>query len=78
MKHINRSKQKKSQINELVNNQIHTNTMQQNLVDPTTANNISYIMNLLFDVLGIVLILIMIFTLVKLYRKIKEMIKNEY
>jgi hypothetical protein len=52
--------------------------MEQNLVDPTTASNISYIMNLLFDVLGIILILIMIFTLVKLYRKIKEMMENDY
>jgi hypothetical protein len=52
--------------------------MQQNIVDPTTASNISYIMNLLFDVLGIVLIVIMIFTMVKLYRKIKTMIENEY
>jgi hypothetical protein len=52
--------------------------MQQNLVDPTTAGNISYIMNLLFDVLGIVLIVFMIFTLVKLYGKIKGMMENEY
>jgi hypothetical protein len=52
--------------------------MEQNLVDPTTASNISYIMNLLFDVLGIVLILIMIVTLVNLYRKIKAMLENDY
>ena len=52
--------------------------MQQNLVDQSTANNISYIMNLLFDVLGIVLIVVMIVTLVKLYRKIKAMLKNDY
>jgi hypothetical protein len=51
--------------------------MQQNLIDPTTASNISYIMNLLFDVLGIVLIIFMIFTLVKLYQKITVLIKNE-
>ena len=51
--------------------------MRQNLVDPTTANNISYIMNLLFDVLGIILIVFMIVTLVKLYRKIKAMMEND-
>jgi hypothetical protein len=51
--------------------------MQQNLVDQSTANNISYLMNLLFDILGIILILIMIFTMIKLYRKITHLIKNE-
>ena len=51
--------------------------MRQNLVDPTTADNISYTTDLVFDILGIVMILIMIFTLVKLYAKIKEIMGNE-
>jgi hypothetical protein len=50
--------------------------MEQNLVDTTTANNISYITNLVFDFLGIVMILIMIVTLLKLYRKIREMMED--
>lgn len=78
-KHINSTKQKTNYQNKQKNNnQVKTNAMQQNLINPNTADNISYITNLVFDILGIVLILIMIFTLLKLYRKIKEMIKNDY
>ena len=51
--------------------------MKQDLLDPMTANNVSYVLNLLFDVLGIILIVLMIFTLITLYAKVIRLIKND-
>ncbi|WP_169630236.1 hypothetical protein [Flavobacterium humi] len=50
--------------------------MQENLISRATVNDITFITNTLFDLLGISLIVVMIFIFIHLYRKIIKLIEG--
>ena len=50
--------------------------MKENLIDKATINDINFITNTLFDILGIALIVLMIVILIKLYVKIAKLIEE--